>query len=104
MIAHARPRSKYKARRLQAKVWRGAARGSATPVTPGDQPWLCVRPALLDVGDHAVELGLGQPRVRAQPLDQLVERAADVLEVLDDALRVQIARAAGRIAADLELA
>src|SRR5207248_3154552 len=52
----------------------------------------------------AVELGLGQPRVGAQALDQLLDRAADVLEVGGDAAGMQVAGAARRVAADLQLA
>jgi len=40
---------------------------------------------LLDIGDHAVELALGQPRVRPQAFNEIIDRAPDVLEVLGDA-------------------
>src|SRR5438105_5012080 len=58
----------------------------------------------LNFADHAVEIGLRDARVLLQALDQLVDGAAHVLEVLGDAARVQVARAAGRERARVDLA
>src|SRR6185369_9848911 len=60
--------------------------------------------AFFDLRNRCVELGLRQARVGANTIEQILDRAAHVLEVLLHTLRVEVARTARHEGAGVDFA